>query len=58
MLVCKLFHTRHAILFYSCYVVHELCDLAITIDASVSKSLLNYLDLILELKLDRLFSAL
>ena len=51
-------HTLHAIIFYSCYIVHDLCDLAITSDESVSKSLLNYLDLILELKLDRLFSAL
>ena len=42
----------------SCYIVHELCDLVITSDASVSKSLLNYLDLILESNLDRLFSAL
>lgn len=57
-LMCKCFHTLHANLFYSFYTVRELCDLAITSDASVSKSLLNYLNLILELNLDRLFSAL
>ena len=58
MLVSKCFHTLHAKNFYSCYIVHDLCDLAITSDASVRKSLLNCLDLILDLKLDRLFSAL
>ena len=55
MLACNCFHTLHTSLCYSFDIVQELCDLAISSDTSVSNIILNYLDLISELKLDTLF---